>query len=125
MGVERLIVLMGQATAFEVPVPDVYVVRSGEAAQAYAQDLAERMRDAGLAVVLHCGGGSFKSQMKKADASRARYAAIIGDDEAAARELTLKPLRQPQSRRRSRSMQRSSACAHALKKGDSGKAYGI
>jgi histidyl-tRNA synthetase len=51
------------------------------------------MRESGLAVVLHCGGGSFKSQMKKADASRARYAAIIGDDEAAAGNLTFKALR--------------------------------
>jgi histidyl-tRNA synthetase len=51
------------------------------------------LRNAGLAAVLHCGGGSFKSQMKKADASRARYAVIIGDDEAAAQQVTLKPLR--------------------------------
>jgi histidyl-tRNA synthetase len=42
---------------------------------------------------MHAGGGSFKSQMKKADASRARYAVILGDDEAATRQLTLKPLR--------------------------------
>ena len=45
-------------------------------------------------MVLHCGGGSFKSQMKKADASGARFALIIGDDEAAAGEVTLKPLRE-------------------------------
>jgi histidyl-tRNA synthetase len=51
------------------------------------------LRDAGLAVVLHCGGGSFKSQMKKADASGARFAAVVGDDEADAQALTLKPLR--------------------------------
>jgi histidyl-tRNA synthetase len=44
-------------------------------------------------VLLHCGGGSFKSQMKKADASGARYALIIGDDEAGAGEVSLKPLR--------------------------------
>jgi histidyl-tRNA synthetase len=93
MGVERLITLMAEGAAFKNPVPDVYVVRSGDLAQSYAQDAAERMRDSGLAVILHSGGGSFKSQMKKADASGARYAAIIGDDEAAAQELTLKPLR--------------------------------
>ena len=45
---------------------------------------AEMLRDAGHAVVVNAGGGSFKSQMKKADASGARYALIIGDDEAAA-----------------------------------------
>ena len=55
--------------------------------------LAEQLRDAGLRVVLHCGGGSFKSQMKKADGSGARFALIIGDDEAQAGLATLKPLR--------------------------------
>jgi histidyl-tRNA synthetase len=93
MGVERLIALMQEAPPRAAPAPDVYVVRQGEAAEGYAQTLAERMRDRGLAVVLHCGGGSFKSQMKKADASGARYAAIIGDQEALAGNLTLKSLR--------------------------------
>jgi histidyl-tRNA synthetase len=71
----------------------VYVVRQGEQAERYAEGIAEELRDAGFTVSLHCGGGSFKSQMKKADASGARFAAIIGDDEAAAHALTLKPLR--------------------------------
>jgi histidyl-tRNA synthetase len=93
MGVERLIELMKGAAALAAPVPDVYVVRQGELAERYAEALAERLRDAGMSVTLHCGGGSFKSQMKKADASGARYAAIVGDDEAKAQELTLKPLR--------------------------------
>jgi len=45
-------------------------------------------------VLLHCGGGSFKSQMKKADGSGAGFAVIIGDDEAAIGEAQLKPLRE-------------------------------
>ena len=94
MGVERLLALLEESGTFDAPVPDVYLVRQGEAAERYAERVAERMRESGLAVVLHCGGGSFKSQMKKADASRARYAAIIGDDEAAAGNVTLKPLRE-------------------------------
>jgi histidyl-tRNA synthetase len=94
MGVERVLLLLQESAPFEPPVPDVYLVRQGEAAERYAERVAERMRESGLAVVLHCGGGSFKSQMKKADASRARYAAIIGDDEAAAGNLTLKALRE-------------------------------
>ena len=93
MGVERLIELMKEAASFEPRVPDVYLVRQGERAERYAEALAERLRDAGLSVTLHCGGGSFKSQMKKADASGARYAVIIGDDEAQAEELSVKPLR--------------------------------
>jgi histidyl-tRNA synthetase len=94
MGVERLLALM-EMSGRPVPTatPDVYVVRQGALADRHAETVAEALRDAGLAVVLHCGGGSFKSQMKKADASRARYAAIIGDDEAQAGELSLKPLR--------------------------------
>ena len=55
--------------------------------------MAETLRDAGHAVVVNAGGGSFKSQMKKADASGARFALIIGDDEAAAGTVAVKPLR--------------------------------
>jgi histidyl-tRNA synthetase len=94
MGVERLLALM-QDQGFEPPSdgPDVYVVHVGELADRTAMAVAEDIRNAGFSVVLHCGGGSFKSQMKKADASGARYAVIIGDDEAQAGEASLKPLR--------------------------------
>ena len=94
LGVERLIELMKEAPPPAAVGPDVYIVRQGTLADRYAEQLAERLRDLGLTVTLHCGGGSFKSQMKKADASGARYAAIVGDDEAQAQELTLKPLRE-------------------------------
>jgi histidyl-tRNA synthetase len=93
MGVERLLELMKSGAAHASSAPDVYVVRQGARAQTYSALLAEQLRDAGFAVVLHCGGGSFKSQMKKADASGARFAAVVGDDEADAQALTLKPLR--------------------------------
>jgi histidyl-tRNA synthetase len=94
MGIERLLALMETGSvALATPVPDAYIVHAGEAAQAYAWQVAAALRGAGLDTVLHCGGGSFKSQMKKADASRARYALIIGDDEAAAQQVSLKPLR--------------------------------
>ena len=56
--------------------------------------MAEALRDAGVSVVLHCGGGGFKGQMKKADASGARYAVIIGDEEARAGVVSLKALRE-------------------------------
>jgi histidyl-tRNA synthetase len=74
------------------PAVDVFVVHSGQEAELAAWRLAEEWRDAGKNVVLGAGG-SFKSQMKKADASGARYAAIIGDDEVASKRVTLKPLR--------------------------------
>jgi histidyl-tRNA synthetase len=101
MGVERLLVMMAEAGLTPEPdTTDVYLVNVGEAAGRFALRAAEAMRDSGLAVVLHGGGGSFKSQMKKADASLARYAAIIGDDEAAAGEVAIKPLRGDGEQRR-------------------------
>jgi len=94
MGVERLLALMlDVGVSPPADVPDVYLVNVGEAASRFAQQAGETLRDAGFNVVLHGGGGSFKSQMKKADASAARYAVIIGDDEAAAGEVAIKPLR--------------------------------
>jgi histidyl-tRNA synthetase len=95
MGVERLLALL-EEQQFQPPVKpaDVYVVHQGEAADRFAFLLVEQLRDQGLSAILHCGGGSFKSQMKKADSSGARYAAIIGDEEAAVGQLTLKPLRE-------------------------------
>jgi len=95
MGIERLIALIkdsgGEPAA---PVPDVYLVHQGEAAARLAFRVAEGLRDQGVDVLQHCGGGSFKSQMKKADGSGATFAVIIGDDEASTGEVQLKSLRQ-------------------------------
>jgi histidyl-tRNA synthetase len=95
MGVERLLALLEEG-GFKAPQQalDAYVLHVGEAAGRMAPQVAESLRDRGLKAILHCGGGSFKSQMKKADASGARYAVIIGDDEAAASEISVKPLRE-------------------------------
>ena len=95
MGVERLLALM-QECGKEMPHvgPDAYVVHQGENATRFAWETVRYLRDEGLKVILHCGDGSFKSQMKKADASGARFAVIIGDDEANATEITIKPLRE-------------------------------
>lgn len=94
MGVERLLSLLQTEPAVVLLSPlDVYLVHQGELADAMASVLAEQLRDAGLRVALHCGDGGFKSQMKKADASGAQFAVIIGDDEAQAGQATLKPLR--------------------------------
>jgi histidyl-tRNA synthetase len=72
---------------------DAYIVHAGDGTATQAFRLAESLRDAGLAVLMHAGGGSFKTQMKKADLSGARFAIIIGADELAAGEVSLKPLR--------------------------------
>jgi histidyl-tRNA synthetase len=99
MGVERLLELMRANTpSTSTGQCDVYLVHQGDAAQLQAFILGERLRDAGLDVVLHCaalgGAGSFKSQMKRADSSGAAFALILGDDEMAKGEATIKHLRE-------------------------------
>ncbi len=94
MGIERLLALLQEDGMKTPPAPlDVYVVHQGEMAEGLASIVAERLRDFGLRVLLHCSGGSFKSQMKKADASNASFAVILGDNEASTGLATLKPLR--------------------------------
>ncbi len=93
MGIERMILLLQDARRDAGPVPLAYVVHAGDAAAKLGRAAAEALRDAGHGVVVNAGGGSFKSQMKRADASGARYALIIGDNEAAAGTVAVKPLR--------------------------------
>jgi len=98
MGIERIIELMkGLGEPAQPSQCDVYMVHQGEEAQVQAFILAERLRDAGLDVVLHCatpaGAGSFKSQMKKADGSGASFAVIMGEDEVANNVAAIKSLR--------------------------------
>ena len=92
MGIERVLLSL-EAAGFEARhEPDAFVVHAGEGAELAAWSAAERMRDAGLAVVLG-PGGNFGKQMKKADASGARFAVIIGESEAGSGQVTLKNLR--------------------------------
>jgi histidyl-tRNA synthetase len=98
MGVERLLALAGDAGARAAP--DVYLVNQGEEAARFAFRVAERLRDAGFGVVQHAGGGSFKSQMKRADASGAWVAVIVGDDEARAGTAAIKALREEREQSR-------------------------
>jgi histidyl-tRNA synthetase len=101
MGIERLLALMEVAKApVRARAADAYLVHVGEAASDYAWTVAATLRSAGLSVVYHLGGGSFKSQMKKADASGARFALIVGDDEAAAGQVSVKALREEREQAR-------------------------
>ncbi len=98
MGVERLVLLLetlGLVPDALNPTPHAYICAFGEAADLAALALAERLRDElpGLRLLVNAGGGSFKSQFKKADKSGARYALILGDDELAGRVVGCKPLR--------------------------------
>lgn len=95
MGVERILSLINETGTTKMRlVPDVYVVHQGDIAAGFSWKIAESLRDEGFKVVLHSGGGSFKTQMKKADASGARFAAIIGDDEAVSGQVSIKSLRE-------------------------------
>ncbi|GAB0150326.1 MAG: histidine--tRNA ligase [Marichromatium sp.] len=96
MGIERLVELLELSGAQDDPGIDAYLVALGERAQQEAPVLAERLRDAlpELRLVVHAGGGSFKSQFKRADKSGARYALILGEDEAERGVVGVKALRE-------------------------------
>jgi histidyl-tRNA synthetase len=94
MGIERVLDLVQQAGAQPpAPVPDAYAIVPDASAMPAAMKAVEALRAAGVAVQLHAGGGSMKSQFKKADASGARHALIFGPDELARAEVAVKPLR--------------------------------
>ena len=96
MGIERFVALF-EACGGETPATDadVYVVAVGGGALVQAFALAEELRDkvVGINVELNLGGGSFKSQLRRADKSNAEYALILGDQELAEKRVGLKPLR--------------------------------
>ena len=98
MGIERLLLLietLGCVPAELARQVDVYLVTLGDVAARAGLRLAEQLRDAlpSLRLVVHAGGGSFKSQFKKADKSGALYALVLGEDEVAALQIGFKPLR--------------------------------
>ena len=97
MGVERLIALMRLEESEQHRLqPDIYLALVGEQAELQGCRFAETLRDAvpGLKLTVNCGGGSFKSQLKRADKSGARLALIIGEDEAQSGRVTVKRLRE-------------------------------
>ncbi|MDF3920084.1 histidine--tRNA ligase [Salinicola salarius] len=98
IGLERLMLLLETLDLIPEDAKggaDAYLLAMGDAAEREALLLGERLRDAlpALRLQVHCGGGSFKSQIRRADRSGARVALILGEDEIAKGRLTLKPLR--------------------------------
>jgi len=99
MGMERLVLLMLEATATDAAPTaqaDIYAVAVGDAAHKMALATVESLRaqlGAAVAIVQHVGGGSFKSQLKRADKSGARVALIWGEDEVRSGSVTVKHLR--------------------------------
>ncbi|MGZ8226267.1 MAG: histidine--tRNA ligase [Methylococcaceae bacterium] len=100
MGMERLLALMENVNGFSLSKPvDVYMIRVGESAEHEGLRFAETIRNEipGLKLQVNCGGGSFKSQFKKADKSGADYALILGDDEVSQGVVGFKTLRMDQT----------------------------
>ncbi|MEE8528281.1 MAG: histidine--tRNA ligase [Gammaproteobacteria bacterium] len=96
LGLERLVALLSDTGNMPPgPRPHAYLVAAGDSAPRAAMLLAELLRDRlpGLRLMVNCDGGSFKSQLKRADRSEAEFAVVLGDQEAAARKAGLKPLR--------------------------------
>jgi len=96
MGIERLLSLLEDAGTKLSSAPDVFVIMQGEQAQLKGLSLVEMVRDQLPHLVLqtNCGGGSFKSQMKKANKSQAFIALLLGEDEIANETISVKFLRE-------------------------------
>lgn len=96
LGMERLVSLLDDQVIVDSETPQAYLVVGGETAETRSQILAEQLRDElpSLRLLVNSGGGSFKSQMKRADKSGARLALILGEDEMAQDRVSIKDLRE-------------------------------
>ncbi len=92
LGIERLVLAMVDATAAGPLPPEVFVAPLGAAAEAEAMHLAHQWRQDGIRVDMASGRKSLKSQMRLADKAGARYVLILGEDELAARALTVRDM---------------------------------
>jgi histidyl-tRNA synthetase len=102
MGMERLVAILEEEGKAEgLGHADVYMVLMGDKAVTEGFQIAEKLRSEipQLGLQVNCGGGSFKSQFKKADKSGARYALVLGDDEVEKGIISLKPLRDKQDQK--------------------------
>ena len=117
LGLDRL-ALMLDGKKESSAAADVYVVSRGDAARGAALKLAEKLRDdiPGLVVVVYCGGGGLKAQMKKADASGALLALILGEDEVAAGEVNIKSLRKNEDQARIKQDELGQFCLSRLER---------
>ena len=100
MGLERLVLLLTTLTdeGQDVANADVYVTAMGDDAQAYAVEVSEHLRNTlpDVRIMMHCGGGNFKKQLKRADKTGAQLALLLGSDEMQSRTVGIKPLRDGQ-----------------------------
>jgi histidyl-tRNA synthetase len=115
-GLERVVLLLDELKLFPAPIaPAAYAIVPNAAALPQVMLTVEALRAAGVAVLLHAGGGSMKSQFKRADASGAAFALVFGDDELARGEVAIKALRDAQVAQTSRPLAQAAAWAHELR----------
>ncbi|HLR78034.1 MAG TPA: histidine--tRNA ligase [Burkholderiaceae bacterium] len=94
IGLERLLDLWLQSRAPDVPAEcQIYMIHQGDVAQRRAMVLAEQLRDAGFGVIVHAGSTGFRSQFRRADASGATAAVILGGNEIEQGRASIKWLR--------------------------------
>jgi histidyl-tRNA synthetase len=116
LGMERLLLLLQEiGVPVPDPAPDVYAVLPDATCLPQAMVVLDALREQGLSVQMHAGGASLKAQFKKADASRARYALVFGQDEVAAGQVAIKPLRADAQGQYTRPMHAAAGWAHELR----------
>ena len=96
MGIERLMLLLGEQS-HQGQQPDVVVISQGQAAEALAVPVARQLRLIGQVVDVDLSGAGFGKQLKRAGKSGARWAVLIGDDEAASGQVQRKDLHSGES----------------------------
>jgi histidyl-tRNA synthetase len=120
LGMERLMLMLQAAgTALPPAAPDAYALLPDAAALPRVLPVLDALRAAGVSVLMHAAGkdgpGSFKAQLRKADASGARHALIFGPDELARGEVAVKPLRDAAALQHPRALADAAAWAHELR----------
>ena len=96
LGMERILALLESQQQQPTQTVDIYMILIGADSEVKGLQIAENIRDAlpGVKMITHCGGGSVKSQMKKADKSGAAIALIIAEEELENEQVTVKYLRE-------------------------------
>ena len=116
LGLERLVSMLAAAGRPGTDAnPHAYLIMVGDAAQRQGLALAERLRDQlpALRLRMHCGGGGFKAQFRRADHSGARFALILGEDEVRTGTVAVKSLRDPDGQQLTLSPDQAAACLRA------------
>ena len=94
IGIERIVLLLEENAQLTTFSPEIYIVNNGVGAQAFALEVAEKLRDEAFSVSVNLEGTSFKSQFKKADKSDAKICLIIGEEEVKNRIIQIKLIRE-------------------------------